>query len=1141
MQPFEYAIENGFGAFEWFPDRSDSGAGWDETSLDREARDLIKETAVHRNIRLSVHAPWQANPLTPGTYAVLLRQLDFARDIGACILNIHLYVESGIEAYVDAISPLITHLAGADIKLSIENTPLTTPAHFNELFGRLRKIPEGTSNIGMCLDVGHANLCGLTRNDYLRYFDELHEQVPIVHVHLHENWGDRDSHLTLFTGPAGGDSRGVEGLLKRLEERNFSGSMILEQWPEPPSLLTTARDRLNTLFAKQSAATESPRIDEVSNGADEGIFAARLAKGNAQQRSWREKLEFVRSLVGEPQKLSIEDLVYLAVYLRFLGTGEVPSVEDGRHYRPSHAAMASIEIQDQLAKITDPAKEFVLRKILPWLPSSGQAFTRAEPLTRIRDIAHRNDIPEDLKREIKNTLQNKLHRCAGPEDLATSTAILGRVTAPGAAYSFGFVEQFKIFHEELKEFFNARSLVEQLLSIARKRTAPDETLVSRFLERLEGVEEGLLPRLETLQLLTDLRHSLAAPIEQSPGSETQELRLADIGLESFAFVLLSRIINGFEELTLPRENRDWVSQLTVFDLAVENVALSGFNTMECRAIVNEVTAWRESFAPSDREQLLRLKATVERSRRLADEYSERVVTLFEGRAERLGRALGVAETAIRTFIEGDIRGHVVFQLAKLCSSLLTTIRKTANLPPYNIIVSGKAAGPLLVVDSLDALRDRPAEQVLVLLRAAQGDEEIPAMVAGIILAHEIPYLSHLAVRARQRRVVFICCEDQQAFNSFSPLSGQWALLDASQQGVTLQPGSPALSGSEVVSHATPESLRALEVSLNPPVHCLPLDRVLPENGGSKAAAVSRLEALSRDERAGFKVPAGLVIPFGVMEECLQSMPEINAQYATLRDRIDNLSAEEFAATSQQIRLLVGRLHVPVDAVQTITQELSRITDGGHLRLMVRSSANCEDLTELAAAGLYESVSNVAPAHLADAVRQVWMSLWTERAAFSRRQSGIPHRKAHMAVLIQQMVIPEYSFILHTVNPISHNNQEVYVELAVGLGETLASAAVPGSPYRMICHKTSGDVRVLSFATFSYAFGPGLNTGLDRRLLDYSKVRLSTDREFVRELGGRLVAVARFIENTFSCPQDVEGAVVGNCVFLVQSRPQQGLD
>ena len=46
------------------------------------------------------------------------------------------------------------------------------------------------------------------------------------------------------------------------------------------------------------------------------------------------------------------------------------------------------------------------------------------PLTRIRDIAHRNDIPHDLKNEIKHRLQNKLHRCAEPNDLKTCEEIL---------------------------------------------------------------------------------------------------------------------------------------------------------------------------------------------------------------------------------------------------------------------------------------------------------------------------------------------------------------------------------------------------------------------------------------------------------------------------------------------------------------------------------------------------------------------------------------------------------------------------------------------------------------------------------------------------------------------------------------------
>lgn len=39
----------------------------------------------------------------------------------------------------------------------------------------------------------------------------------------------------------------------------------------------------------------------------------------------------------------------------------------------------------------------IIRKIHPCLPSFKSEFTASVPLTRIRDIAHRNDIPHDLK------------------------------------------------------------------------------------------------------------------------------------------------------------------------------------------------------------------------------------------------------------------------------------------------------------------------------------------------------------------------------------------------------------------------------------------------------------------------------------------------------------------------------------------------------------------------------------------------------------------------------------------------------------------------------------------------------------------------------------------------------------------------
>ena len=44
----------------------------------------------------------------------------------------------------------------------------------------------------------------------------------------------------------------------------------------------------------------------------------------------------------------------------------------------------------------------------------------------------------------------------------------------------------------------------------------------------------------------------------------------------------------------------------------------------------------------------------------------------------------------------------------------------------------------------------------------------------------------------------------------------------------------------------------------------------------------------------------------------------------------------------------------------------------------------------------------------------------------------------MAVLVQEQIKAEYSFILHSQDPFSDDKEAVYGEVAVGLGETLAS-------------------------------------------------------------------------------------------------------
>jgi phosphoglucan,water dikinase len=271
-----------------------------------------------------------------------------------------------------------------------------------------------------------------------------------------------------------------------------------------------------------------------------------------------------------------------------------------------------------------------------------------------------------------------------------------------------------------------------------------------------------------------------------------------------------------------------------------------------------------------------------------------------------------------------------------------------------------------------------------------------------------------------------------------------------------------------------------------------------------------------------------------METALTSDSTRWKEYQELVSSIDSTPSESLPAVAESIRELIDQISVPNEIPSAVEKEFDQ-----EARLMVRSSANCEDLEKMSGAGLYDSVANVVPKDVSASVLAVWASLWTRRAALSRKAAGIPQDKAHMAVLIQQMVDPDYSFVLHTLNPINHNPREIYAEIAVGLGETLVSAASRGTPYRFVCDKESGSATIVAFANFSRALRAGPD-GNVLRTLDYSTIALSRDAEARKRLGSRLAKVGQFVENALKKPQDIEGAVVGDKLYLVQSRPQQGL-
>ncbi len=1130
LEPFEFAVAGGFTAFEWFPDKKETGEGWLPKDIDLGLRRYIRHTAMGMGITLAVHSRWQESPFAPGFHEAIREDILFARDIGAVLVNLHYHGDFGPEGFLETVAPILEFTSREDISLTLENTPLTSPFEINELFSSLEKCGDTpTGHLGMCLDIGHANLHDETRNNYLRYMDLLAPHVPIRHVHLHENYGDADTHLTVFTGPSSHDPAGIEGMLSRLIEREFEGAIILEQWPSPPELLISARDRLFRFIQQHSRSS----IEAQPSAADTEqpyVFAA-LMEGNNKAQSWRQKLETVLEVITRKRfEPTPGNLAYIAIYLRFLGSGKISCIEDGRHFRPNRHAETSRTIAQKLHELTTPNNAFIMRNLYLWLPSFEEHFIRKEPLTRIRDIAHRNDIPKQLKAEIKHTLQNKLHRCAGPEDLRTSEALLKRILESEDQYPPSFVEEFRTFHQELKEFFNVTTLDERLRDLAERELSKSSAEIKAFLSLKERRTGDTSWAVKTFTSLTALRDILNEKSAIAEPHILQRFKAADQMLEDYAFVLLSRITNDFGAIKPHRLS--WDDALAITELGLRNIIHIGLAPEECRSNLLEIKSLSTSFDHKDRNDLLRLKAAIDRALRFSAGYTDLILRIFPPRVEQLGHALGINGQDIRFFTEGALRGDIVFQLSRFLEAMLGKIRTLAELPPWDTLAAGQVSGKLVFAEKLDAFEPQGEGPAIIMAARADGEEDIPRNAAGIILGHPLPHLSHLGVRARQHGLVFAMCEDRRVFESIRKHEGKLIQFEAGEDGASISPSTDETSMKIHVEGLT--GIQVPEINLATEKMLLSLNESTPETCGSKAWGMRRLTEMSEEAKAAgllFHTPKSMVLPFSAYTKALEDTGEAGMVRDIIGDGQKPLNPHEV----HSIRAILARAQIDREILKSILNAFSPATG-----LMVRSSSNIEDLPGFAGAGLYESVANAVQGQLDDAVRSVWSSLWSDRAVRARNRAGIPANRAYMAVLLQETLDPEYSFFLHTANPVTHNINEFYVELVTGLGEALASRAERGTPYRVLVNRKTGESRILAYANISKSLHPSDNGGLRSEVADYSKVPLTTEKKTLHELAVRLMETGVFVEKEFGAAQDIEGAIANNEIWLLQSRPQQGL-
>ena len=177
-----------------------------------------------------------------------------------------------------------------------------------------------------------------------------------------------------------------------------------------------------------------------------------------------------------------------------------------------------------------------------------------------------------------------------------------------------------------------------------------------------------------------------------------------------------------------------------------------------------------------------------------------------------------------------------------------------------------------------------------------------------------------------------------------------------------------------------------------------------------------------------------------------------------------------------------------------------------VKFAVRSSALQEDSAHASFAGLYETYLEVPAHEVAARVADVWASAGSERVAAYWREQKLPGAPRSPAVLVQRMVRPAWAGVAFSADPVSGRRGVAMVSSVQGLGERLVSGEANAHTCRVtqldkIVDETPGDDAPLPAA----------------RVVD-------------------VATLARHCQKYFGRPQDIEWAVEGDKLWLLQSRP-----
>ncbi|MCK6412133.1 MAG: phosphoenolpyruvate synthase [Azonexus sp.] len=318
-----------------------------------------------------------------------------------------------------------------------------------------------------------------------------------------------------------------------------------------------------------------------------------------------------------------------------------------------------------------------------------------------------------------------------------------------------------------------------------------------------------------------------------------------------------------------------------------------------------------------------------------------------------------------------------------------------------------------------------------------------------------------------------------------------------------------------------------------------------EQVGGKNASLG--EMISQLADTGVRVPGGFATTAHAYRQFL-AQSGLDAKINAALDALDVEDVNALVKTGAEIRQWVLDTPFPMELTIAITEQYQRLVaeSNADMSFAVRSSATAEDLPDASFAGQQETFLNIVGLeNIMHAIKEVFASLYNDRAISYRVHKGFLHADVALSAGIQRMVRSDKGAagVMFTLDTESGFRDAVFVTSSYGLGETVVQGAV--NPDEFYVHKPMLDAgkkavvrRNLGSKMIKMTFAAEKVAGKSTITEDVAEPlrhQFSINDEEVMELA----RYAQIIEKHYQRPMDIEWGKDGvdGKLYILQARPE----